>query len=228
MRRLQIPVASERGIHSAPIESGPRTVAGELQASGTVIAWSDALAKCLVLLRSGKILLGLGVDRDDVAFGHKVRHLNHQTSFSGGGFQGIRHRGALHSWVSSYYFEIYRLRHRDIERCTIKELDLNLSVGREEAFDIFDHLARQRDLVVGFSVHEMELIAFTVEKLHLDLIENHALDPILRAEPVLGLAAGLDIAQLGLHHTTPVPRGNVTDSHYAPEGSVVIENHPGP
>jgi len=74
----------------------------------------------------------------------------------------------------------------------------------------------------------MELITLAVEEFHLDLIENHSLYPVFGAEPIFGLAAGLDIAQLGLDHSAPVARGYVTDSHHAPEGAVVIEDHPGP
>ncbi len=71
----------------------------------------------------------------------------------------------------------------------------------------------------------MEIVAILVEELHLVLIEDHAFDAIFRAEPVLGLRAGLDIAQLGLHHPAPVAGRDVGNGHDAPEVFVVLDDH---
>ncbi len=148
----------------------------------------------LALLRSREIFVGFGIDCDDVALRNEMRHLDDESGLGGGGFQRIRYRRALHSRVRFHHLEIYRLGHRDVERGAVEELNLNLSIGREKSFDLFNHLRGQRGLIKGLGIHKVELVAFPVKEFHLDLVEDYALDPIFGAEPVFSLTAGLDIA----------------------------------
>jgi hypothetical protein len=74
----------------------------------------------------------------------------------------------------------------------------------------------------------MELIALAVQEFHLNLVKDRTLDPIFRAEPIFSLAAGLDIAQLGLNHPAPVAGRDMADGHHAPKRAIVIEHHTGP
>jgi mRNA-degrading endonuclease YafQ of YafQ-DinJ toxin-antitoxin module len=74
----------------------------------------------------------------------------------------------------------------------------------------------------------MKVVALLVEELHPDLVQDHPLDAIFRAEPAFGLGPGFDVAQFGLHHPAPVSWRDVADRHHTPETVVIFEHHPGP
>src|SRR5439155_19445351 len=64
-----------------------------------------------------------------------------------------------------------------------------------------------------------------VEDLHLVLLERHTLDLVLGAEPVLGLRAAAQVAELGLNHAPPVAGRHMDDVHHAPEVVLVLDGH---
>src|SRR5262249_59839617 len=73
-------------------------------------------------------------------------------------------------------------------------------------------------------VHEV-VVAGLVEELHLLLVEGGSVDAVLRPEAVLGLGAGLQVAELRLDHAAPVAWRDVGDVHDAPERVLVLDGH---
>ena len=63
-------------------------------------------------------------------------------------------------------------------------------------------------------------VAVGVQVLHLVLIDVGLLDFVLRAEAVLELVAGAQVAQLGLHHRAEVSRRVMTELHDLAEVAV--------
>ena len=57
------------------------------------------------------------------------------------------------------------------------------------------------------------------------VVEVGALDLVLGAEPVLGVAPGLDVDEAGLHHAAPVARGDVQDARHPVRLAVVHDAH---
>ena len=73
---------------------------------------------------------------------------------------------------------------------------------------------------------EVVVIAGAVAVLEAVLLEVGALDLVLRAETVLGVGAGLDVDQPGLHHAPPVAGGDVLGGHDPVQIVVVLDAHP--
>src|SRR5262249_35291726 len=76
----------------------------------------------------------------------------------------------------------------------------------------------------GLGVHEV-VVAVLVEELHFLLVEGGPVDAVLRPEAVLGLGAGLQVAELRLNHAAPVAWRDVGDVHDAPERVLVLDGH---
>src|SRR5207247_3670821 len=70
-----------------------------------------------------------------------------------------------------------------------------------------------------------EVLGPAVAELELVLLEVGVLDLVLGAEPVLGVGAGLDVDEPGLHHAAPVPGGHVQHVGDAVRPAVVHDDH---
>ena len=64
--------------------------------------------------------------------------------------------------------------------------------------DIADHGAGNGDLLVGFAMHEDEVVAVIIKEAALGFLEDHPLHRLRRAEPLVQLGAVTNVAKLDL------------------------------
>src|SRR5579875_3468800 len=181
----------------------------------------------LLALGPGEVGAGLGIDADHVADVDEVRHLHDEPRLHRRGLEHVGDGRGLEARGRVGDPEIDRLRQAHPHRLALVKLDHDAGVRREVVHGIAEQVGRERDLVVGLGVHEVVMAVALVEVLHLVLLEAHPLDLVLRAEAMLGLGAGLEVAQLRLHHAAPVARRHVDDIHHAPETVLVLDDHAG-
>ena len=68
--------------------------------------------------------------------------------------------------------------------------------------------------------------AVFVEVFHFTLIQNRFFEPIFRPEPMVDNGAGPHVAELCLHHSSPVSRRNVLVVHDLKELAIVQDGIP--
>ena len=80
-------------------------------------------------------------------------------------------------------------------------------------------------LLVGLGIHEVEIVAVAIEKLHINFIDDDLVDWVGRAKTVLEHRAGAQVAQLGLDKRAQIARSTVLNAEHRVQIIVVLDDH---
>ena len=86
----------------------------------------------------------------------------------------------------------------------------------QEGGAVADHIAADRDLLEGFAVHEDEIVAVIKQEGAFGFLEDHPLDSLGRAEPLVQLGPVTDVAQFDLGKGSALAGLHMLDLHCGP------------
>src|SRR5690606_2810016 len=98
----------------------------------------------------------------------------------------------------------------------------------QEGRALADEFLVEIDLVVGFQIHEHEVLALAVEILEVFRLDARLFDALVGAEAVVELAAVDQVLELDLVISRALARLHRHGFHGHPQAAIVLDDHAGP
>ena len=144
-------------------------------------------------LYSGQIFTGSGVDLDDIAFVYEQRYINLCAGLNGSRLICASSGIALEARLGLSNCQLYEQRGLHCEYAAVMRTDLADFILFYELQSIADCILIQRDLVIGFHIHESIQIAVVVQVLHISSLDTGSRTFLSRTESLLNNTAALNI-----------------------------------
>jgi hypothetical protein len=144
-----------------------------------------------------------GIHADLLALVDEGRNLDDEAGFELGGLGDGRGCGRLDAGLGLDNRHLDDERQFDTYGLAVVEADGDGEVGKEIIDGIAEGFTLEHGLLEAL-VHEVVVVAIVVEKLHLNFVDDDAIDGIWRAEALDEHGAGADVAQLGLNEGAQV------------------------
>jgi hypothetical protein len=113
----------------------------------------------------------------------------------------------------------------DAHRLAVVKTDCNRQVRQQIVHRVAQSLALQVGLLEGLHVHEVVVVPIVVQELHLDFVNDDALNGVGRTEALDEHRAGADVAKLGLDERAEVTRRAVLHREDEVEVILELDNH---
>jgi hypothetical protein len=143
-------------------------------------------------------IVAVGVDHDLFTRGDEGRHHDAQAVFEFGRLVGRGCGLPFDDGIGLDDFERDVIRQLDADRALVVQFERHRHAVLQEGRAFADEILVQFGLLVGVVVHEHQALALAVQELEILLLEAHALDLFVGAEPVVELATVDQVFQLDL------------------------------
>src|SRR5205823_8580875 len=101
--------------------------------------------------------------------------------------------GAFEAGLGFYHLHVDGLWQLAADGLAFKKLDRDLKIKCQVVNRVAQNFARDMYLIIGFSVHEVEVIAIAIEEFHLGLVYHYAVYGVAGAKAMLEHGAGAQV-----------------------------------